>query len=140
MSADLSADAAVQTVIRMYRRLDDRDYKGIAQLMAPGGVWNRQGAALSGEAKILEAMAKRSPTLLIHHLLSNLFTDIAADGTAAVTGYMHVVRYDNGTAVTGAAPFTGIENIRTIRLKLTPTAEGWRILQADSDPISFAAP
>ena len=140
MAADLSPAEAVHTVIRMYRRLDDRDYKGIAALMAPGGVWHRQGAALKGEAEILAAMAKRSPTLMIHHLLSNLFADIAADGTAMVTGYMLVVRYDSGSPVTGAAPFSGVENIRTIRVKLSPTPDGWRILNANTDPISFAAP
>jgi hypothetical protein len=140
MAADLSAAEALQTVTRMYRRLDDRDYKGIAALMAPDGVWHRQGAALSGEPAILAAMAKRSPSLMIHHLLSNLFADIAADGSAMVTGYMLVVRYDNGTKVSGAAPFTGVENIRTIRVKLTPGEAGWRIQNADSDPISFAAP
>ena len=140
MEADLSPAEAVHTVIRMYRRLDERDYTGIAALMAPGGVWHRQGAALSGEAEILAAMAKRSPTLMIHHLLSNLFAEIAADGSAMVTGYMLVVRYDSGSPVTLPAPFAGVENIRTIRVKLTPTANGWRILNADSDPISFAAP
>jgi SnoaL-like domain len=140
MPVDLSPAEAVHTVIRMYRRLDDRDYKGIAALMAPGGVWNRQGTALASEAEILAAMAKRSPTLMIHHLLSNMFADVAADGTAAVTGYMLVVRYDNGTQLTAAAPYTGVENIRTIRAKLTPTEAGWRILNADSDPITFAAP
>jgi hypothetical protein len=140
MPVDLSPAEAVHTVIRMYRRLDDRDYKGIAALMAPGGVWNRQGTALASEAEILAAMAKRSPTLMIHHLLSNMFADVAADGTAAVTGYMLVVRYDNGTPLTAAAPYTGVENIRTIRAKLTPTEAGWRILNADSDPITFAAP
>ncbi len=140
MAADLSAAEAVQTVIRMYRRLDDRDYKGIAALMAPGGVWHRQGAKLASEAEILAAMAKRSPTLMIHHLLTNLFADIAADGTAMVTGYMLVVRYDSGTQPAGAAPYTGVENIRTIRVKLAPTGSGWAILDASSDAISFAAP
>ena len=140
MEADLSPAGAVHTVVRLYRRLDERDYKGIAALMAPGGVWHRQGAALASEAEILAAMAKRSPTLMIHHLLSNLFADIAADGSAMVTGYMLVVRYDSGSPVSLPAPFAGVENIRTIRVKLTPAADGWRILAADSDPISFAAP
>ena len=140
MADDLSSAEAVHTVTRMYRRLDDRDYKGIAALMAPGGVWHRQGAALVSEPEILAAMARRSPTLMIHHLLSNLFADIAADGTAMVIGYMQVVRYDSGRKVTGEAPLSGVENIRTIRVKLTPTEAGWRILSANSDPISFAAP
>ena len=73
-------------------------------------------------------------------LLSHAAADIAADGSAMVTGYMLVVRYDSGSPVTLPAPFAGVENIRTIRVKLTPTANGWRILNADSDPISFAAP
>jgi limonene-1,2-epoxide hydrolase len=140
MPADLSAATAVQTVTRFYRHLDDRNYKAIAALMAPGGVWHRQGAQLSGEAAILEALGKRAPTLVIHHLLSNLFADIAADGSAEVTAYMLVARYDSGSPLTGPAPFNGIENIRTIRVKLVPTAEGWRVQRMSSDPISFASP
>ena len=140
MAADLSSVEAVHTVARLYRRLDDRDYKGIAALMAPGGVWQRQGVALKSEPEILAAMAKRSATLKIHHLLSNMFADIATDGTAMVVGYMLVVRYDNGSLISGPALYSGVENIRTIRVKLAPTQAGWRILHADSDPISFSAP
>jgi hypothetical protein len=135
----LSSADAVYTVTRLYRHLDDRDYEGIAALMAPDGVWHRQGAQLTSKAQILEALSKRSSTLVIHHLLSNLFADLAADGTAQVTGYMLVVRHDSGTLITGPAPLSGVENIRTIHAKLVPTAEGWRIRSMTSDPISFAA-
>jgi hypothetical protein len=140
MPADLSAAEAVFTVTRFYRHLDDRNYKAIAALMTPGGVWHRQGAQLSGETAILGALDKRSPTLVIHHLLSNLFADIAADGSAEVTAYMLVARYDSGSLLTDAAPFSGIENIRTIRVKLVPTEAGWRVQRMSSDPISFASP
>jgi hypothetical protein len=140
MPADLSAAEAVFTVTRFYRHLDNRNYKAIAALMALGGVWHRQGAQLSGETAILEALGKRSPTLVIHHLLNNLFADIAADGNAEVTGYMLVARYDSGTKLTDAAPFSGIENIRTMHVTLVPTDAGWRVQRMSTDPISFASP
>jgi ketosteroid isomerase-like protein len=135
----LSSAEAVYTVTRFYRHLDDRDYEEITALMAPDGVWHRQGSKLSSKAQILEAMNKRSSTLVIHHLLSNMFADLVADGTAQVTGYMLVVRYDSGTPMTGPAPLSGVDNIRTIRAMLVPTAKGWRIQSMISDPISFAA-
>ena len=131
---------AVYTVLRLYRRLDERDYRGVAALMAPGGIWYRQGEQLEGEAEILRALSKRSPTLVIHHLLSNMFADVADDNTARVTGYMQVVRYDGGAPVSGPAPLSGVENIRTIRAKLVPTVHGWRIQGMTTDPISFTVP
>jgi hypothetical protein len=131
---------AVYTVMRLYRCLDERDYKGVAALMAPDGVWHRQGEQLVGEAEILKALSKRSPTLVIHHLLSNMFADVADDDAVQVTGYLQVVRYDDGAPVSGPAPFLGVENIRTIRANLAPTAHGWRIQCMSTDPIRFAAP
>jgi hypothetical protein len=136
-SFPLSSEA-VYTVMRFYRYLDDRNYEGIAALMATHGVWHRQGSQLANKAQIMEAMSKRSPTLVIHHLLTNIIVDVAADGMAQVTGYMLVVRYDSGTRVTGPAHLSGVENISTIHAQLVPTAEGWRIQSMTSDPISFA--
>jgi hypothetical protein len=69
-----------------------------------------------------------------------MFADGADDDTVQVTGYMQVVRYDDGTPVSRPAPLPGVENIRTIRAKLVPTVHGWRIQSMGTEPIRFAAP
>ena len=129
-----------QTVIRFFRALDDRDYATLAHLLAPGGVWRRQGAELRSEADILAAMAKRSATLRIHHLLTNVFAVPHGPDEADVTGYMLVIRHDGGAEPAGPSPLTGIENVRTPRARLRRSRDGWRIVDLGGDPPTFAAP
>ncbi len=128
-----------QTVIRFFRALDDRDYATLAGLLAPDGEWHRQGAVLRNEADILAAMATRSATMRIHHLLTNVFAEPQSGDGAQVTAYMLVVRHDAKEAPSGASPLTGIENIRTTRARLRSAGEGWRIVHLAGEPPSFEA-
>jgi hypothetical protein len=138
VSNDTPALDPAQTLIRFFRALDDREYGTLASLLAPSGAWHRQGAVLRSEADIMAAMAKRSPTMRIHHLLTNVFAEPRGE-EAEVTAYMLVVRHDSGTESAGPLPLSGIENIRTMRARLRRTPEGWRILHLQGDFPSFAA-
>ena len=129
-----------QTVIRFFRALDDREYGTLAALLAPDGVWHRQEAELRDEAGILAAMGRRSHTLRIHHLLTNMLAEPHGEDEAEVTAYMLVVRHDSGAEPDGPSPLSGIENIRTTRARLRQTPQGWRILRLGGDPVSFASP
>jgi hypothetical protein len=126
-------------VARFFRALDDRDYATLGALLAKGGVWHRQGAELRSLADIEAAMAKRSPTMRIHHLLTNLYAEPQGEDEAAVVGYMLVIRHDSGAEPAGPSPFHGVENIRTTRARLRKTSNGWRILHLAGDAPSFAA-
>ena len=128
----------VQTVARFFRALDDRDYPTLAALLAEDGVWSRQGAELRNAADIDAAMAKRSPTMRIHHLLTNLYAEMAGEDEAEVTGYMLVVRHDSGQPPTGPSPLEGLESVRTTRARLRRTPAGWRIVHLGGDAPTFA--
>jgi hypothetical protein len=112
-----------------YRHLDDRDSASLAALMLPDGVWHRQGAALTGEAATIAALGRRSPTMRIHHLLTNAFAVPTGPDTAEATAYMLVIRHEPGSPLDSPAPLAGIENIRTIRAALRHTAQDWRVAQ-----------
>ncbi len=129
----------VQTVVRFFRALDDRDYGTLAALLATDGEWHRQAAILRNEGDILAAMVKRSPTMRIHHLLSNLSSEPQGEDEVDVTGYMLVVRHDAEAEPTGPSPLLEIESIRTTRARLRQTAHGWRIVRLAGDAPSFAA-
>lgn len=129
-----------QTVIRFFRALDDREYRTLAALLAPDGAWHRQGVELRSEADILAAMDRRSPTMRIHHLLTNVLAEPHGDDEAEVTAYMLVVRHDSQAEPAGPSPLSGIESIRTTRARLRQTPQGWRILRLGGDPVSFAVP
>jgi hypothetical protein len=126
------------TVIRFFRALDDREYGLLAPLLAPDGVWHRQGAELRNEAEILAAMASRARTMRIHHLLTNVYAEPRGEDEAEVTAYMLVVRHDSKSEPAGPSPLTGIENIRTMRARLRRTAQGWRIVRLAGDAPSFS--
>ena len=132
------ADPA-QAVARFFRALDERDYPTLGALLAKGGVWHRQGAELRSLAEIEAAMAKRSPTMRIHHLLTNLSAEARGEDEADVVGYMLVVRHDSGAEPAGPSPLAGFETIRTMRARLRRTSAGWRIVHLAGDAPSFAA-
>lgn len=129
---------AAGTVIRFFRALDDRDYGMLASLLAPDGVWHRRGAELRNEAEILAAMANRSPTIRIHHLLTNLYAEAAGEGEAELCAYMLVISHDSGAEPAGPSPLSGIANIRTLRARLRETDQGWRIVRLANDPATFS--
>ena len=135
----MGTSEAVGLVMQFYRHLDDRDVAALTGLMLPDGVWHRQGAVLEGAEAIAAALARRSPTMRIHHLLTNAFAVLTEPNGVEVTAYMLVVRHEPGQSLDGPAPFNGIENIRTVRATLRHTPSGWRIASMRGDPPSFAA-
>jgi hypothetical protein len=83
------------------------------------------------------ALAPRSKTRRIAHLLTNLYAVPVDENVADVTGYMLVVQHDTGAAPTGPLPLAGIDNIRTVRARLVATEAGWRVARMASDPVLF---
>jgi len=134
---DMREAAAKNTLVQFFRYLDERKYSQLADLMGEGGSWERQGRNLTSKNEIIEALDRRSGTLQIHHLLTNLFSEVANDGIT-VTCYMLVVRHDSGKQITGPAPLSGVANIRTTRAQLRHTPDGWRIHHLASDVPSFS--
>ncbi|MGR3372649.1 nuclear transport factor 2 family protein [Pseudooceanicola nanhaiensis] len=128
---------AIDVLVRFFRHLDDGDYESLAGLL--DGEWHRQGRVLTTREGVMEALAARSQTRRIHHLLTNVCGQEVADGTIALTAYMLVVQHDSGTYLDGPAPLEGITSIRTLRARAVATEDGWRIRWLKSDPPSFAA-
>jgi len=127
---------ACNTLIRFFRGLDDRDYDTMVRLLADDGVWHRQGKDLRGPAMMRDELAKRSPTMVIHHLLTNVVLLSCTQTEAVVSAYMSVVRHDSGKPASGPAPSTDIENIRTLTARMRATQGGWRIAElGGTEPI-----
>jgi hypothetical protein len=125
-------------VLGFFRDLDENDYESLAGRMLPDGVWHRQGKVLTGREAVRAALAQRSRTQRIHHLIVNLYAD-TIDGTrCTLRGYMLVVRHDEGKPLDGPAPLAGIENIRTTRVQLAWRDGTWFIADMRNDEPSFA--
>ncbi|WP_233161749.1 MULTISPECIES: nuclear transport factor 2 family protein [unclassified Achromobacter] len=127
-------------VMAFYRDLDENRYEDLADRLAPGGAWHRQGKVLSSRQAVLDALAPRSKTQRIHHLIVNLVTDSQDEERCRMRAYMLVVRHDSGSPPQGTAPLTGIENIRSIHIELVCTDGAWLIREMRGDEPTFAMP
>ncbi|WP_025136746.1 nuclear transport factor 2 family protein [Achromobacter sp. DH1f] len=128
-------------VMAFFRDLDDNRYADLVQRLAPDGVWLRQGQTLAGREATLQALSRRSTTQRIHHLICNLVADGQDEADrCTMRAYMLVVRHDSGAPLTGPAPLTGIENIRTTHIELARRDGQWLITRLANDEPSFAAP
>jgi ketosteroid isomerase-like protein len=127
------------SVVRFYRAIDDHDYPAMLRLLTSDVVWRRQGIDLKGEAEIMAAMAKRSPTLRVRHILTNICTSPLSDAELDVSAYLLVVLHDSQSEPTGPSPLAGIDSIRTARVRLRQQPDGWRIAHVSSDPPVFSA-
>lgn len=126
-------------VMGFFRDLDDNDYESLVGRMLPDGVWHRQGKVLGGRDAVRAALALRSGTQRIHHLITNLFADAVDGARCSLRGYMLVVRHDEGKPLAGPAPLKGIENIRTTRVELAWRDGAWLIADMRNDEPSFSS-
>ncbi|ARP79376.1 hypothetical protein CAL12_00095 [Bordetella genomosp. 8] len=125
-------------VMGFFRDLDDKSYDSLVGRMTPDGIWHRQGKVLNGREDVMRAMSARSPTMRIHHLISNLYADRADERRCVMRGYMLVVRHEAGRPLQGPAPLDGIENIRTTHIELVRVDGAWLIAVMRNDEPSFA--
>ncbi|MDS1138820.1 nuclear transport factor 2 family protein [Pusillimonas sp. SM2304] len=137
MSDDLSL--CTNQIMAFFRDLDDREYARLTERLSAQATWHRQGQILKGRAAVHDALAKRSPTLRIHHLITNVMADHIDGDECHMRAYMLVVRHDDGKKACGPAPLSGIENIRTTHVKLERDADAWLIVQMRNDDPSFSA-
>ena len=129
---------AVATVLHFFRAIDERRFNLLAPMLAPGGFWNRQGTELRTEADIMAAMADRSPTMRVHHILTSAYSEPQGDGEVDVAAYLLVVRHDSKSEPVGPSPLPGIDSIRTTRARLRLTDQGWRIVRLVNDKPTFS--
>lgn len=133
------ANVCCNQVTAFFRDLDENRYDDLVGRLAPDGAWHRQGKVLQGREAVLSALAARSPTMRIHHLLCNLMIDEATEARVTLRAYMLVVRHDSGQSLAGPAPLSGIENIRTIHVDMARHGDDWLIARLRNDEPSFAA-
>ena len=89
-----------QVLTRFFNYFDQWRYEDMADLFAEDGVWRRQGRALAGRAAILAALAERSTTQRVRHVVTNLQIDVVDPDTAASLLYVTAYRHDSGAKQT----------------------------------------
>jgi hypothetical protein len=87
-----------QLMTSFYRGLDERNFDLLLETMASDAVWDREGTLLKSHDDIRAAMAARSKTMVIFHVLSNFQVTRTGNDTAELWAYMVCFGSDTGSA------------------------------------------
>ena len=121
-------------IARFFNCLDDRKMEELADLMAPDGVWVRQGRDLRGPAMVLDAMCQRSPTFNTRHLISN--QELTASDADHVQGRFVVTLYGHDSGESQAVAQLELpRRIIVFEVKLSRTSDNWRIAYLSNRPV-----
>jgi ketosteroid isomerase-like protein len=123
---------AGRAVVSFFNHLDACEYDKLCALMAPDGVWHRQGKALHGPAEVMAAMQARPAGVITQHTVTNLVVDVADADHAAAAMYLLVFSHTGGAPA--PAPLELPSLVGVYRAKMINTAAGWRIAEMTSQP------
>jgi len=126
-------------VMLFFRYLDECKYDALVALLAPDARWHRQGQVLEGPAQVHAALARRSPTMKIAHVITNLASDDSDAQHLSMQAYMLVVRHEPGRQVAGPVLLNGIESIRRLQIGMVQHAGRWMISRLNAEDTMFAA-
>ena len=132
----------IQPLHYFFYCLDERRYDALAALFAQDGIWHRQGKHLHGHAAILEALASRSPTQRIRHVVTNAFiAGREGDGNrVTVNSYMTAYRHDDGTPCVTVPRITGPVSMSLVTTVFGRFGDDWLIAEQTLTPeFEFAA-
>ncbi|MNR23221.1 hypothetical protein D3C85_1402280 [compost metagenome] len=136
--------ACEAVVLTFFHALDTRRHDAAAALMAPEGIWMRQGKRLCGPQEVLAALNARAPERSTCHVITNLRLEAVdkgdnkaddpssapvSDPARATVGYF-LTAYDSVPQEQGGAP--RLVAIRECRDVLVATPDGWRLADKSS--------
>lgn len=125
-----SDELACQAVVfSFFHALDTRAHEAAAALMAPEGVWMRQGETLLGPGAVLDALNTRPPERTTAHIITNL--RLEAKEAGRVQAYFYLTAYETRTDGEAAADIR-LLGIRDCCDDLVRLPQGWRILKKQS--------
>lgn len=117
-----------QVLTRFFNYFDQWRYQGMADLFAEDGVWHRQGQALTGRAAILTALAERSTTQRVRHVVTNLQIDVLDPEQAASLLYVTAYRHDSGAKEAEPPRIRAPFLLLVVPGRLRRTEAGWKIV------------
>jgi hypothetical protein len=127
--------ACTHALHRFYSKIDAGDFDAVAQLMAPEGVWHRQGEQLKGPAAALAALGKRDPRIVSAHLVCNPVVDLLEPGLAELSAMVLVLRdvkQEGGPAVPLVPAPRAVLRCHD---RLVRTEQGWRFVVKRSSSV-----
>jgi hypothetical protein len=121
-------------IYRFFLHLDERRYADLCALMAPRGVWHRQGKALQGPDEVLDALKLRPAGATTRHLITNVIVDITGAASAEATHYLAVFFHGADTPPSLPVRIELPRHISIFSEKFVRTADGWRVAEMSEIP------
>ncbi len=121
-------------IYRFFLYLDERRYDDLCALMAPRGVWHRQGKALQGPGEVLEALKLRPAGATTRHLITNVIVDMVDTTRAQVTHYLAVFFHGAEKPPSLPVPIELPRHISIFREEFVRTPDGWRVAEMSEIP------
>ncbi len=128
-----------KATLAFFRYLDERKYDDLVALTTPDCLWIRNGEELKGPEQIRTALDARSPTMHIHHIITNLEVEAADDESVAMRAYLLSYRHDDGRPLTGPAPLDKPRAIFISHGVLRPVDGRWKLSYLTNGQPSFLA-
>jgi hypothetical protein len=126
--------ACAQVTHQLFYFLDEARYDDLLALFEPDGKWHRQGEILAGHAQIMRAMAKRSPTQRIRHVVTNCQIESQSADVVGLTAYMMAYRFDDGERHLGPVEITRPFRLSVVRAALRQNGDAWKIAELTLTP------
>jgi SnoaL-like domain len=120
-----------QVLTRFFNYFDQWRYQDMADLFADDGVWHRRGQALAGRAAILAALAKRSTTQRVRHVVTNLQIDVIDADSATSLLYVTAYRHDSGAKQPSPPRIRAPYLLLVVPGRLRRTDTGWKIVHME---------
>ncbi len=124
--------------LRFFRALDERDHAVCADLMAPDGVWERQGVLLRGGASVMHALELRAPGRRTCHVITNVIAAVQDAEHCRVQFYL--VAYEGADGQDGKPGVARLAGIRSCTDEMELTGKGWKIAHKSSSPLFTGPP
>jgi len=121
--------ACTAVTLRFFRGLDLRDHELSAAMMAPDGIWERQGKLIEGRAAILEALSQRPESRATCHVITNILVEVVDADRARVLFYL--TTYE-GAVAGSETPVARLFGMRAGTDEMVRLPEGWRIKEKRS--------
>ena len=123
-----------QLVNAFFYRLDEFQYEELVALMEPDALWHRQGKIQRGAQESLAALAQRSRTQRIRHVITNLqITDLDASAAKCVA-YMTVYKHDDGVDAPIPRTIAGPSGFLLVSTHFRRHGDQWLIAEMKATP------
>jgi hypothetical protein len=127
--------ACSQVFSRLFAKLDQFDYPGVARQFTREGVWHRQGAVLRGHDAIVRALQSRSSQLFVQHILHQVSCEAIVPGHIQGFAYMTVFRKESATPIIPPQPIRAADMLISWNVDFAQEDGAWLIRELRNTPL-----